>query len=875
MSERPLVSAVVIFLDAEEFIEEAIESVFAQTYDRWELILVDDGSTDHSPEIARGYAEQHPERVFYATHPDGVNRGMSASRNRGVEVSRGELIAFLDADDVWLPMKLDEQVAVLASHPEVGVVYGRTEWWYSWSGDPGSGVSDYLFDPAVPLDSVIDPPSLVLPLIRNEAPPYTCSLMVRRGAYERLGGFEESFRGLFEDQVFFAKVFLHERVYVASACWDRYRQHERSACSIGLREAELHSVDLSPVRGRFLEWLDGYLAPHIPGSSPIRAALSHEVSPYRHQTAPVEIRAVEQVGKDAAQLLGSHLDFPEVGALTGGHRIDFLGWVLGRKSPAVAIEITSGERVVSHSEVELRRPDLRATFPDATDVDRAGFRARVSAVGTADLELAVWAILEDGSRVHLAVVRTRRGWREQDLTLGSPLVSVAVVGDATPEALLTTARSIEGQTYPKIEVVVSDVDPARWPGGHVPARRAESRDAFEDALRASRGEFLAVVEAGATLQANAVEVGLRELERDPALLRSSAGGGETVYRRTLTELPRPRNGGDHAGNPKGRRAAILLYHRVAEPETDPWSLAVARDRFAEQVEILREGFTPIPLRELVEKLDDGLPERAVAITFDDGYADNLENALPLLERAGLPATFFLTTGKLGEDGEFWWDDLERILLRPGTLSSPLLLRVDGIEHEWDLGEDARYDPHRAASFSSWRAMDPAPTTRHSLYVELYQLLRPMEDMRRRELIDELLVAAGLDVTGRPGNRILSPDEVVTLGGSNGVEVGAHTSTHPKLSALGPTAQLREIEESKRRLEELLGSTVSGFAYPHGGTNDYDRKSVSAVREAGFEFACAAFHGVIFRASPRFELPRFLVEDWSGDELADRLEALLA
>ena len=168
-----------------------------------------------------------------------------------------------------------------------------------------------------------------------------------------------------------------------------------------------------------------------------------------------------------------------------------------------------------------------------------------------------------------------------------------------------------------------------------------------------------------------------------------------------------------------------------------------------------------------------------------------------------------------------------------------------------------------------------PTTRHSLYLELYQLLRPLEDAERRELIDELLVAAGLATSGRGVNRILTPDEVVTLGRSSGVEVGAHTSTHPQLSALGPTAQLQEIESSKRRLEELLESPVSGFAYPHGGTDAYDRKSVSAVREAGFEFACSAFQGAVFRASPRFELPRFLVEDWSGEELARRLEALLA
>src|SRR6266566_8733383 len=124
-----------IFLNAERFIEEAIESVFGQTYDDWELLLVDDGSKDGSTEIARRYAEEHSKRVRYFEHAGHQNRGMSASRNLGIRRSRGEFIGFLDADDVWLPHKLEQQLAILKAYPEAAMVYGPIQWWYSWTGN--------------------------------------------------------------------------------------------------------------------------------------------------------------------------------------------------------------------------------------------------------------------------------------------------------------------------------------------------------------------------------------------------------------------------------------------------------------------------------------------------------------------------------------------------------------------------------------------------------------------------------------------------------------------------------------------------------------------------------------------------------------------
>ena len=118
----PLVSVVVIFLNAERFLRDAVASVFAQTYDRWELLLVDDGSTDAGGKIAERFALEHPDQVRYLDHPGHENRGMSASRNLGIRAARGDFIAFLDADDVWLPGKLTEQLALAAVYPDAGMI---------------------------------------------------------------------------------------------------------------------------------------------------------------------------------------------------------------------------------------------------------------------------------------------------------------------------------------------------------------------------------------------------------------------------------------------------------------------------------------------------------------------------------------------------------------------------------------------------------------------------------------------------------------------------------------------------------------------------------------------------------------------------------
>ena len=252
----PLVTAITIFLDEEWFLADAIESVLAQSFTDWELILVDDGSSDRSPDIARAYAERHPGRMRYLAHAGRANLGMSASRNLGLGAARGDHVGFLDGDDVWLPEKLADQCAVLQAHPKCGLVYGRTLIWRSWDG----GGTDFLYPLGVPADAVHAPPTLFELLLENKAQsPTTCNALMRRSLLESVGGFEDGFRGMFEDQAFFAKVLLRARVHVSDQCWAKYRQHAASHSALSARQGE----DLAP-QVAYLSWFLFYLIRHDP-----------------------------------------------------------------------------------------------------------------------------------------------------------------------------------------------------------------------------------------------------------------------------------------------------------------------------------------------------------------------------------------------------------------------------------------------------------------------------------------------------------------------------------------------------------------------------------------------------------------------------------
>jgi len=256
---RPRVSVITPFLNEERFISEAIASVLAQTYGDWELLLVDDGSTDNSPRIARQAAERSPSRVHYLRHPGGKNLGMSRSRNLGIEHARGEFVAFLDGDDVYLPEKLERQVQILDEHPTTAMVYGATQHWYSWSGREADQDRDTLRKLGVEPDRVIAPPALMSKFLRGEAQtPGMCGVLIRRSILLDLGGFEPKFRGMFEDAVMISKICLTFPVFVQSHCSDRYRQHSDSHSQLMQRRGLYRKAGPSLTHARFARWLASY-----------------------------------------------------------------------------------------------------------------------------------------------------------------------------------------------------------------------------------------------------------------------------------------------------------------------------------------------------------------------------------------------------------------------------------------------------------------------------------------------------------------------------------------------------------------------------------------------------------------------------------------
>ena len=324
--------------------------------------------------------------------------------------------------------------------------------------------------------------------------------------------------------------------------------------------------------------------------------------------------------------------------------------------------------------------------------------------------------------------------------------------------------------------------------------------------------------------------------------------------------------------PRRNAGLILLYHRIAELRSDPQLLAVTPHHFGQHLEVLRDYGTPVSLGEMLEAVRDGrLPRRAIAVTFDDGYADNVDCGKPLLARYGIPATLFVTTSYLGTDREFWWDDLERLLLVPGRLPRTLRLRIGPTVHEWRLDEAGVYSEEEYRRNCGWNvelAHDPSP--RHSVYRALCRLLRDVPAEERVAVLDDLLHAAGVTSTGRPTHRALSHDELARLIGSSVMDVGAHSTTHPALSALPVGAQRCEIAGSKTRLQEITGRTATRFSYPFGGRADYTPATVALVREAGFALACSNVRGLVRPRSDCFQLPRVLVRNWDAESFATRL-----
>lgn len=265
---------------------------------------------------------------------------------------------------------------------------------------------------------------------------------------------------------------------------------------------------------------------------------------------------------------------------------------------------------------------------------------------------------------------------------------------------------------------------------------------------------------------------------------------------------------------------ILIYHRV-HPKPDPFMIdPVPPALFEGQMRHLARAYRPLPLDELLDRSREGtVPPGAVAVTFDDGYADNAEHALPILRRHGIPATVFLVTGCVGT-GRIPWHD-EVLLAFAGTRRSAV--RVPGSPEGAPPAPIEREEDRRSAAFATLAALKPLPEAGRLAAVAALQ-----EELGR----GDPATAAAL---------MLDWDRVRAMRDA-GVRFGAHTVTHPILSRVAPERARDEVVRSKQAIEAELGEEVPFFAYPNGRPEDYDETTVQALRAAGFRAALTTTFG---------------------------------
>jgi peptidoglycan/xylan/chitin deacetylase (PgdA/CDA1 family) len=296
--------------------------------------------------------------------------------------------------------------------------------------------------------------------------------------------------------------------------------------------------------------------------------------------------------------------------------------------------------------------------------------------------------------------------------------------------------------------------------------------------------------------------------------------------------------------------AILMYHRVAKADYDPWRLAVEPERFAQQVAWLKRKRTILPLPEFAQLHRAGrLPKGAVALTFDDGYACNAEVAAPILQDLQAPATIFLTGGALSAGHEFWWDHLEQVVVRAPAGRFEVALGDERLAFMLDETAIRPDSPREAAYFALWRA------------------LRSWAPGPRRALLRSLADRVGLPDGPRDSHRPMTRAQAAALAASPVITLGAHSMEHPALSDLSPAARRREIEDSRAACAGLTGAAPEVFAYPYG---DYDDATVEAVREAGFTTAVTTDEALVAPGCDSLRLPRLQVGDWSANWLAGTL-----
>lgn len=310
-----------------------------------------------------------------------------------------------------------------------------------------------------------------------------------------------------------------------------------------------------------------------------------------------------------------------------------------------------------------------------------------------------------------------------------------------------------------------------------------------------------------------------------------------------------------------------MYHRIGDLKTDPWQLAVSPENFNSQIKIIKENFKTLSINELVKQLNKNVIDTdSICITFDDAYIDNYLVAKPILEKFECAATFFIPTSFIGQQQQFWWDELETILLHQYRLPKKIELTFNGQKFEFSLENETLTDRDRQ-DHQLWIWPNTPPTERCELYLKIWERLRPLLYEHIAYYMSEIRKWAGYEFGGSPDNFPMDSSQIKELSDHPLFSLGVHTQTHPALTSHPLEIQRSEIANCKTYLQQHYEKKVDAIAYPYGIYNDL---TLSVVKEEQISAGFTTKGEVITARSHPLFLGRFQAKNIDGAEFKDQL-----